>query len=420
MHSRSDLDPVLPGLPFALDLEAVSERFQDVWGREEKQPVAISGCKRVDTKYEPEVRCVAAYELSGRRADGRCRGTIGVVEIDASGASHRLFRDDPELSGLAHACDRERMRERLSTLPGATAQRPVEVRRITPVRYKPRRSCVLRYTLSSRAGQRTLVGKLVAGEGGEQRMRALLSLHEASRATPQMPRILEPLAYWPDLRLLVQPAVTGGRELARSAFDLSLPPAMRCRWIGDAGTGVAALHSTVTVAAPRRTIEDDLRELRAYEHLFARLAPDLARSFEGAVASIARLAGHRPEPAPVASHGALRADQFLIDDSGRLVLIDFDGFCWANPARDVGNLLAYLDWKAIHSPDRAAPAEEARDAFLDGYGAVAPTGEGAWLELYRTASMLKIAGRRLRSLSFEEWGFLPELLDVALARLGAC
>jgi Ser/Thr protein kinase RdoA (MazF antagonist) len=120
----------------------------------------------------------------------------------------------------------------------------------------------------------------------------------------------------------------------------------------------------------------------------------------------------------VASHGALRTDQFLID--GRdLVLIDLDSYCWATPGRDMGNLLAYLDWRAIRRPEDATLVDEARHAFLEGYAAVAPLPDSPWLAAFRAGSMLKIAGRRLRSLSFEEWELLSKLLDAARATLPA-
>jgi hypothetical protein len=48
------------------------------------------------------------------------------------------------------------------------------------------------------------------------------------------------------------------------------------------------------------------------------------------------LARDQVEPMAVLSHGAFRPEHFLIED-GCLVLIDMDGFCWANPARDAGN-----------------------------------------------------------------------------------
>jgi aminoglycoside phosphotransferase (APT) family kinase protein len=116
-----------------------------------------------------------------------------------------------------------------------------------------------------------------------------------------------------------------------------------------------------------------------------------------------------------AGHGAMRTDQFLIDGgSGGLVLIDLDGVCLAEPARDLGNLLAYLDWKAIRRPADAAWVERAGAAFQAGYatGRSVPADRVA---VYRAGSLLKIAGRRYRSLTVPEWPLVPALLDAAAA-----
>jgi hypothetical protein len=114
-----------------------------------------------------------------------------------------------------------------------------------------------------------------------------------------------------------------------------------------------------------------------------------------------------------AGHGAMCTDQFLIDgEGGGLVLIDLDGVCLAEPARDLGNLLAYLDWKAIRRPADAAWVERAGAAFLTGYatGRSVPADRVA---VYRAGSLLKIAGRRYRSLTVPEWPLVPALLDAA-------
>ena len=94
-------------------------------------------------------------------------------------------------------------------------------------------------------------------------------------------------------------------------------------------------------------------------------------------------------------------------------MIDLDGFCWADPARDLGNFLAYLVWKAIRNPQQAAFIEAAQRLFLDGYRARRPLPDQPWLAIYQAASLLKIAGRRFRSLTVKEWPLVPRLLDAA-------
>jgi hypothetical protein len=227
-----------------------------------------------------------------------------------------------------------------------------------------------------------------------------------------MPAIARPLAYWPDVHLLVQSAVAGGDELNTRAFDPDEDRATRLGWFRDAGRHLAALHATVEVEGPRRTIQDDLNELGEYSDSVARLAPELADRFETMIATINTSAAALVEPAPVAGHGTFRTDQFMIEN-GRLVLIDLDSFCWANRARDIGNFLAYLKWKAIRRPPQAAFIKSAGRALLDGYVKAGPRPDRHWLALYQATSMLKIVGRRYRGLNYKEWALTPRLLDAA-------
>jgi len=120
----------------------------------------------------------------------------------------------------------------------------------------------------------------------------------------------------------------------------------------------------------------------------------------------------------VASHGAFRTDQFMIEN-GELVMIDLDGFCWANPARDLGNFMAYLRWKAIRKPHDAAFIEHVGQLFLQGYRAAGCAIDAGGLARYTADSLLKVAGRRYRSLTAKEWHLVPLLIDAAEERTAA-
>jgi hypothetical protein len=389
-----ELDPALPGLSAALDPGAASVRFQELLAAS-RGGASVATCERVETKYAPGASCVVAYRLRPHPGDA-ARQTIGVVEVDRSGIDYRLFHDDPGIPALASAVDTELMGERFRDL----GESEVQACRVTPVRYKPGRSCVLRYGVRSNSREQTFFGKLVR-HGGAQLSSTLRALHAASLASRRMPGVIPPLAYWPDLQLIVQPP--GGTPLSLADEEAAS--------IRDAGKALAWLHESST-PGPRRALEDDLAELRGYRPLLSLLAPELLSVFDAAASAISRVGGGG-EPPPVASHGALRVDQFLMDD-GHLALIDFDAFCWSNPARDPGNLLAYLDWKAIRRPDLGALVDRARSAFLDGYTSVREFPGERWLGVYRATSMLKIAGRRFRSLAFEEWPLVPHLIATAL------
>ena len=246
-------------------------------------------------------------------------------------------------------------------------------------------------------------------------MATIAALHNARTSFPEMPLVLPPLAYWSELHMLVQAEVVGGAELNDLAFDPAEDSATRERWLHDAGARLAGLHGC-DVAGPTRTMADDLDELREYIAPITAVDLALAERYTAAVERLAE-ASSPGEPAPVASHGAFRTDQFMIEN-GHLVMIDLDGFCWANPARDLGNFRAYLRWKAIRKPHDAAFIERVGQLFLHGYRAAGQVIDQGWLARYTADSLLKVAGRRYRSLTAKEWHLVPLLIDAAEEILG--
>ena len=92
---------------------------------------------------------------------------------------------------------------------------------------------------------------------------------------------------------------------------------------------------------------------------------------------------------------------------------------WASPAHDLGNLLAYLAWKALRQPQHAAFIRHAQRAFLAGYRTLRSLPDPTWLSFYQAAAMLKIVGRRYSGLTYQEWPLTGQLLDQAVSIAGA-
>jgi hypothetical protein len=411
MDHSLDFDPQLPDLRLAFDRDLVIRQFEQHWPPTAPAPHKIHSCRLRDTKYQPAIRCLATYDLALELQDGSMRQTIGVVEVNPAGLAHRLYNDDHKLPWLIPAADPIGMRDRFAILLETTGNTTPTACTVTPVRYRAGARCVFRYDLASAAGESVFFGKLI-GQGADQFMATVTALHLASLELPDMPRILPPLVYWADIHMLVQPEVAGRAELNDMAFDPATDSAARERWLRDAGRRLAGLHGVAGVDGPPRTLNDDLSELEEYIAPMNMVDAQLAERYVSAIAAIRVLAREQTEPAPVASHGAFRTDQFLIEDD-RLVMIDLDGFCWANPARDLGNYMAYLRWKIIRQPGRAALIEQAGRLLLAGYQAVRQLPDPLWLAIYEADSMLKIAGRRFRSLTTKEWHLVPALIDGA-------
>ncbi|MEZ4730329.1 MAG: aminoglycoside phosphotransferase family protein [Caldilineaceae bacterium] len=289
---------------------------------------------------------------------------------------------------------------------------------MTPIRYRPGARCALAYRLGGPSGTHHFFGKLFR-QPDPQRMAALPLLYARAQADAALPRVPRPLAYWPDLHLLILPVVNGA-ELHEVVFDATVPLAVRVAWFVQLGAKVAALHNLAPLALPHRTLAADLADLAIYVPIMERLLPTLAPAYAATLQALTVIAPTLPAAVPVVCHGALRTDQFLLTKSEppceaaeELMLIDLDTLCLAHPAADIGNCLAYLQWKAIRQPQHAMLIAQAEQALLTGYAAVRGLPPAASIALYRAVALLKIAGRRFPNLTYREWPLTPQLVQAA-------
>src|SRR3990170_7236750 len=74
-------------------------------------------------------------------------------------------------------------------------------------------------------------------------------------------------------------------------------------------------------------------------------------------------------------------------------------------------------WKAIRQPEHAQFIESAGRGFLAGYLSVQEDIDEKWLSVYQAVSLLKIAGRRFRSLTYLEWPLVIHLIQAAFAAI---
>lgn len=399
LHAALDFDEALSLLPVLDDPEAVTRLLA---------PDLEAGdlaARRGDTKYEPGVRAVAGFELTHRRS-GETR--LGAVTVSPGRVDAFPLTRDLRLPRLAQALDPQVVAPRLEPLltlgvPGG----PWQVR---PVRYKPGARCVIRYETATPRGRAVLYGKMLAA-GAVRQADVVSGVHQACESVRGAPYVPPVVAVWPDLDLVLQSAVDEALDLHELAGDTAVPPGMRREAFGRAGSAVAALHGCVVPGLAERTLADDLEELRAMTPAVAAVDPGLGASYADATDALERWTDEPPDP-KVTSHGALRTDQMMAS-GGRLALIDLDTVCRSEPARDLGNLLAYLDWKATRRPALADVLSSVGAAFLEGYAGSRPSPSPHRVALYRAASLVKVAGRRFRSLTVAEWPLVPTLLERA-------
>ena len=412
MEYRFDFDDQLPDLPMAFDFDQVANIFEHKLQLSNSVQGSAGNLiikKLQDVKYRPSHSCVTTYEIMIGKADGTSERTIGVLDFTPDGVLPRIFTADERLPWLPIAMDMNEMHKRFSELPGFDGQ--IKLLEIFPVRYKPSLRCVIRYTVQTPSGKDVFYGKSFSGHA-ERLMNALMDLHKSSQENEEMPLIYSPVTIWPEMEMILQAAVRDGIEFTQFIYDQKYDESVRESWMVKAGRALGVFHTNSTAPGETKTVYDDLQDLNEHTLIIAKVEPELATKYEEVIQQINTKVNHLKEPKPVASHGAMRTDQFLLQGD-RLAMIDLDGYCWANPARDLGNFLAYLCWKAIRQPEHAEFIERAGRDFLEGYLTVQGDVDKRWLSVYQAASLLKIAGRRFRSLTYKEWPLVIHLIQAA-------
>jgi hypothetical protein len=154
---------------------------------------------------------------------------------------------------------------------------------------------------------------------------------------------------------------------------------------------VSSLQPTSTVDATRQ-LARSARAVGRAAAMAPALAPSLHRVYDGICKAHQRL-GPR---ALVPTHGAASLGQWLVDDTGRLGLIDFDRFAMGDPEFDLATFLVELQAAA-----KAAPAQELESALLDGFVQVAGSMDDRRFRMYLVHKRLSWASRAATGLALD-------------------
>jgi hypothetical protein len=234
-------------------------------------------------------------------------------------------------------------------------------------RSKPGNRCTILYDLAyppGADGPRLVVAKAYRGDKGRNAWDGMRALWASSLAAGDVVTIAEPLAYVPELGVLVQGPVGEQqtlKQLIRAA--LTVDPTDGLAEVDAAmdrtAAGLAALHTCAVDYGEPVTLEDELGELREVLRALTTAVPDLAGAAAPLLALVEELAArHLPDPAGP-SHGSFRPNQVLLDGD-RVAFIDFDDVCQAEPAMDLALFLSSV---------KAAGLVEARDGTAAGLAA---------------------------------------------------
>ena len=296
---------------------------------------------------------------------------------------------DRKLPGLALALDHAIMRAQLAAVREGE---PFSQVRHRVLKYTPGKRCVIEYLLDGngepRSSQR-LIGKIYRKERGEVIFKNLRQLWQAGGAGVSfgMP---EPLAYLPDMRMVLQRFVPG-RQLSDFSERDDLSTAVRC-----VAENLAALHGLAVATGEKKSLADHIRK---YCHpgpqALIEACPEAAPLVENILVGLAQEASLNGAPiCPV--HGDLNLAQIFITGD-RAFFIDLDGFCFSHAALDVGNFLITLQ---VHFSGKS---DELRRIFLERYLSRRSPPMVAGLRPYQALAYLRRAVICFRQQAGADW-----------------
>lgn len=383
---------------------------------------AASGASRVvpalvSGRLYPAAAAAAAYVAErlaplAERVRGRAAPFARAAAlVEPLAMAVHAFPVDGELPTLVDATDPAVAAGALGELLAAAGQleAPSQVTacRAEPVHYNRRHRCMLRYHLDlAGGGTLTLYGKVSNDGAGERTpavvaaLRATLARGGAHFAVPEC------LGFRPDLQLVVLTEIPGVPMVAqllkaRLRGEAPAPGPQNGPTLEEAvaacGRIAAALHTSGIRLGAERPLRRELADLRAELTSIRRVAPELASRLARRLDLADARATSSPALPLVQSHGDFSYTQ-LIFHGTQSGLVDFDNFCRAEPALDLGHFLAYLRFASVKAkaPSTAAEHAQLREdlaaRFTAAYVAAGgPAAALARVPLYETVSLVRLA-----------------------------
>jgi aminoglycoside phosphotransferase (APT) family kinase protein len=260
----------------------------------------------------------------------------------------------------------------------------------TAVRYRPGQRHVLRWEQDG-AQHRAVFAKLYRRGASAQAFRVARRVADWLDRTGEPVGAARPLAHLPAVDVLLYPFVAG-RQLA-AGLGRGDGGVLAERLV-RAGMILRALHTAPPELAeglPASSFDDAAKEVHKAAGHIRFLLPATGAALEEVLDRARKLHARLPAEADVFTHADYKADHLLATPD-RLTVIDFDTCARADPALDLGKLIADLRYWAFNG--RAVDPDGARARLLDGYGPA----DGPRLlraRLYEALVLAKLTVRRV-------------------------
>jgi Phosphotransferase enzyme family len=414
-------------LPAWLEAAAQPERVQRALARTIPACAAgeltLEACEIKRLRFKAKTRCwTGSYRVTvaGPQPEQRrvvvLRGTIippGMDEPAAASAATafgepgwrtylpdlrldlQVEPEETELTMLPSLTDPDQARSFLeeSIRRGSGAYSDIRIAAATPrvARHKLNSRCTILYQLeypadlaAERRGPDLVIAKIYHDDKGQNAYTGMRALWDSPLARSEKVTIAEPLAYLPDIKLLLQgpiPVEQTLGDLLRGALRNGTPEAMATLqdYLRKTAVGLAELHRSEVRSGSAWGWADELANVRKQSERLARIVPHLADAAAPLLERLEELGHTYPSNPPGPAHGSLRINQVLLYQ-GQIGFVDFDSVCQAEPAMDLALFLSSLKKNGMqvlfderNSMDGAAldpDTREARLARLDELGEV--------------------------------------------------
>ena len=364
-------------------------------GERSRRPIAVTW--PADGGGAEHSPASTGMEAEARRA--RLAAPFAQLQSVLPGCGLRILVSplDTRFSQLVRVSDPRHVRDMLAEAGPASRG----AYRVSVVRYRPGQRHVLRYDPVERGERprpRRLFVKLYQDGEARQAFRLATAIANwlAEARSPVTAAVPFRHVEADDVVLYAEmPGVPLSTGIVRRRKDLAGP----LRHAGEALRVLQGATSALGGDVPLHRFETEIETIaRTSQHVHA-LLPEAGAAvraiLDGAVALHERLS---QEP-PAFAHGDYKTDH-LFADGERLTLIDFNTCARADPAFDVGKLLADLRfWYVVAGRNDVGHAQR---VFLDGYGPVSAD-RMRRTRLYEALVLTKIAAHRLPVFS-PTWG----------------
>jgi hypothetical protein len=255
------------------------------------------------------------------------------------------------------------------------------------------------------AVQKIVIGKAYYRGEGTRTYDVMRELWAQGFADDPDLRIAEPLAWIPELQLLLQAPATG-----HALYEHMDDPAGALDEVRATGRWLAKLHAMPGGTIAPLPADHETRKLTTYCTELSRALPGSAARIAALTASVLdalRGAGRVPV---VPTHGDYQAKNIYVS-RGQVTVIDWDRVALAHPARDVGHFIGQSMTMSYSRAGSFDAISSWNEAFLEGYRQRCTVEFESVLPAYVARTFLEILYYKLVVKPVRDPSFLPAWLD---------